>query len=103
MKFSKSKILRSIRIPRYCYCKEAGGMHLIKLSDSENYKYGRVMLARLHWYSNRLTPFDADTGKRLYGWMHYIEEEKKYIEVDLNSVTSTKIGYRIRRNKEDAI
>lgn len=64
------------------------GTQLVKTEpDSESYKMGRVLLVKLNPFSKKLTPYDAQTGYKLYGFK-MLDDDNMYKEVlDVKSIS----------------
>lgn len=74
------------------YTIESDHMHLIMTDDDKDYRFGRIVLVKLHFYSRKLTVFDAVSGAPVRKIKHYMSSAKNYYEADIDSFAA--VGFR---------
>ena len=63
-------------------------LQMVKTQDNNEFHFAHIGLAKLKIFSNKLTPFNMDSGRQITEMKFFDEKDRTYRPVDINSFVS---------------
>lgn len=67
----------------------------IKVAEEDNFFFSKIILVKQKMFSNKLAPFDLDSGKKIIELQLFEEADKEYHTVNIDSFKKIKGGFTV--------